>query len=90
MDFAVPVAQRFRIKESEKIQKYLNLNRELKKKKLWNVRVTVIPVAAGTLGRVSKVLERRLLELKIRGRIETIQTAALLRSASILRRVLET
>ena len=37
-----------------------------------------------------KVLVKRLEELKIRGRVETIQTTASLRVAGIFRRVLET
>ena len=49
-----------------------------------------IPIVIGALGMVPKGLERSLEELEIRGRIETIQTTALLRSARILRRVLET
>ena len=51
--------------------------------------VTVIPVVVGVLGTVPKDLERRIEELEIRGRIDTIQTTALLRSARILRRVLD-
>ena len=50
----------------------------------------VIPVLAGALGTVFKNSEKRREELKIRKRIETVQNPALLRSARILRRVLET
>ena len=88
MDFAVPADHRVKVKESEKIDKYLDLARELKK--IWNMRVKVVPIVIGALGTVPKGLERSLDELEIRGRIETIQTTALLRSARILRRVLET
>ena len=42
------------------------------------------------LGTIPKGLVERLEELVIRGRVETIQTTALLRSARIMRRVLET
>ena len=76
------------MKEYKKIDKYLDLTRELKK--LWNMRVKVIPIAVGALGTVPKSLEKRLEELKIGGRIETIQATALLQSAKIHRRVLET
>ena len=54
------------------------------------MRVTVIPVVYGALGTVSKVLERRLEELEIKRIMETIQTTVFLRSAKILRGVLET
>ena len=42
----------------------------------------VIPIVVGLLGMVSKSLVRGLEELEIKGRGETIQTTALLRSAS--------
>ena len=74
--------------ETEKIQKYLDLARELKK--LWNMKVKVVPIVIGALETIPKALEKNLGELEIRGRIETIQTTALLGSARILRRVLET
>ena len=86
MNFAVPANHLVKLKESEKIDKYLDLARELKK--LWNVKVTIIVI--GALGTVPKDLVLGLEDLEIRGRVETIQTTALLRSARILRRVLET
>ena len=42
MDFAVLVDYRVKLKESEKRDRYLDLARELKK--LWNMKVTVIPM----------------------------------------------
>ena len=48
--------------------------------------MTVIAIIVGTLETVSKGLEKRLMELKIRERIKIIQTAGLLRSTRILRR----
>ena len=59
-------------------------------KKLWNMKVTVIPVVIGALATFTKGLIQRLEDLEIRGRVETIQTTALLRSARILRGVLDT
>ena len=58
-------------------------------KKMRNLRMTMIPKVFGALGTVSKGLEKRLEELKIKGRILNLQTAALLTSTRILRRVLE-
>ena len=63
--------------ESYKIEKYLDLPR--KQRNLWNVKVTVIPIIVGALWKVPKDLEMRLGELKIRGRIVTIQTSNLRR-----------
>ena len=49
----------------------------------------VIPIIIGAVGTITKGLVERLEDLEIRRRVETIQTKALLRSARILRRVLE-
>ena len=50
----------------------------------------VIPTVVGALGTVIEGLVKILEDLEIGGRVETIQTTVLLRSARILRRVLET
>ena len=52
-------------------QKTMNLDRDLKFKKMWNRRVIVIPIKCCP--------PPTLKESEIRGRIKTIQTAALLR-----------
>ena len=67
----------------------MDLARELKKK-LWNMKVTAIPIVTSALGTVPKGLVKGQEDLEIRGKVETIQTTAILRSARILRRVLET
>ena len=89
VDFAVPADHRVKLTENEKKDKYLDLAKELKKK-LWNMKVTVILTVIGALGTVTKGLIKGLEDLEIRGRVETIQTTALLRSARILGKVLET
>ena len=88
MDFVVPADHRVKTKESEKIDKYLDLARELRE--VWNMRVTVMPIVISALGTVSKRLQKGLKKVEIGGQIEIIHTTALLRSASIPRRVLET
>ena len=88
VDFAVPADHRIKQKESEKKDKYLDLARELKK--LWNMQVKIIPIAIGVFGTVTKGLLKGLEDLEVGRRVETIQTTALLRAATILRRVLET
>ena len=89
---AFPVDHRVKLKENEKRDKYVDLTRELKQ--LRNMKVTVILAVIGALGTVTKGLVQRLVQgmedLEIRGRVETIQTTALLRTTRILRRVLET
>ena len=88
MDFTVPADHRIKLKENEKKDKYLDLARELKK--LWNMKVTIIPIVIGAFGTVTKGLLKGLENLEVERRAETIQTTALLRTARLLRRVLET
>ena len=65
MDFSIPVDQRLKIKEIEKIIKYLDLARELKK--LWNMKVAVIAFIFDALGK------KRLKELEVKDRTEPIE-----------------
>ena len=88
VDFAVLADHRIKLKECEKKDKYLDLARELKK--LWNMQVKIIPIVIGAFGTVTKGLLKGLEDLEIGGRVETIQTTTLLRTAKILRGVLET
>ena len=88
VEFAVPTDHRVKLKECEKRDKYLDFDRELKK--LWNMKVTIIPIVIGALGTVISGLVQRLGDLEKMGWVETVQTIALLRSVRILRRVLET
>ena len=61
-----------------------------KRKKLWNMKVTVLPMVTSALGTVSTSLVRGPEKLDIEVRAETIHTTAVLKSTRILRRVLET
>ena len=69
MDFAVPADCRVKVKEGEKRDKYLYLVRE--QKKLWNMKVTVMPMVVGVHGTVPKNREKILDKLEIRGRLLT-------------------
>ena len=88
VDFAVPADHRIKLKECKTKDKYLDLARELKK--LWNMKVTIVPIVIGTFGIITKGLLKGLEDLEVGGWVETIQLTALLRTARILRRVLET
>ena len=89
MDFSVPADHRIKLKECEKKKdKYVDLARELKK--LWNMKVTIVPIVISTFGTVSKGLLKGLEDLEVSARVETIQTTALLKTDRILRSVLET
>ena len=65
---------RINLKESEKKDKYLDLARELKK--LWNMKVTIVPIVIGALGKITKRLLKGLEDLEVGGRVETIQMTA--------------
>ena len=54
------------------------------------MKVTIVPIGIGALGTVTKGLLKSLEDLEVGERVETIETTALLRTARILRRVLET
>ena len=87
MEFAVPAHHKVKLKDTEKRNKYLELVGELKD--IWNMKVAVIPIVTGALGTIPNGLVQGLEDLKITGQVETIQTTVLLRSARILKRVLE-
>ena len=57
IDFAVPADHKINLKESEKKDKYLDLARELKK--LWNMKVTIVPIVVGALGTITKRIIKR-------------------------------
>ena len=88
VDFAVAAEHRIKLKECEKRDKYLDFARELKK--LWNMKVTIVPIVISAFVTVTKGLLKCLEDLEVVGRVETIQITALMRTVRIQRRVLET
>ena len=87
VDFAVLADHGVKLEESEKKDKYLDHAWEVKK--VWNKKLTIISIVIGALDTITKRLIQGLEDLEIRGLVKTIQITALLRSARILRRVLE-
>ena len=63
VDIAVLVDHRINLKECEKKDKYLDLARELKK--LWNMKVTIVPIVIGALGTITKGLLKDLEDLEV-------------------------
>ena len=49
------------------------------------MKVTIVPIVIGALGTITKGLFKGLEDLEVGGRVETIQTTALLRTARILK-----
>ena len=63
MDFAVQADYRIKLKECGKKDKYLDLARELKK--LWNMKVTIIPILIRAFETVTKGLLKGLEDLEV-------------------------
>ena len=89
VDIASPWDHRVYEKESEKVEKYQDLKREIRKFMGYIRRVVVVPVVVGALGAVSKRLDTWLDKLGITINTVFLQKTALLGTARILRKVLE-
>ena len=77
-----------RRKEVEKIEKYQELEREIKR--LWKQRkVQIVPVVVGALGSVTKRLRELVKKLEITLQTRFLLKTALLGTARILRKVLD-
>ena len=63
IDFAVSGDSRIEEKEKDQIEKYQDLGRELQK--IWNVKVKIIPLVAGSLGAIPKQFGNRLKQIGI-------------------------
>ena len=75
-------------KEKEKIERYQELKREIKR--MWNIRIIkVTPVVVGALGSKSKKLKNCTEELGVVLSTALLQKTALLGTARILRKVLD-
>ena len=86
VDFAVPFDSNAARKEIEKIEKYSKLAAELRR--MHGVRVEVVPIVVGTLGVVTKNLTGWLKRLGVDDVVGGLQTAAIIGTAAILRKVL--
>ena len=87
IDFAISCETRVDDKKVEKIEKYLDLVRELKK--VWNMKVMVVPLVTGALGTPAKELEKRLRTISIETKITELQKTFLIHTSKILRQVIE-
>ena len=88
IDIAVPADKRIGEKENEKVEKYQDLKREITR--MWNMKtVQVVPVVVGSMGSVTKNLDKWLGKLNVKISILLLQKTTLLGTARILSRVLE-
>ena len=88
IDFAMPGDCRIHEKDIEKIEKYHNLKRELKRV-LSLKKIEVVPVVVGALGCISKSFIGWMDTLGIKLNVGMVQKPALLGTARILRKVLD-
>ena len=87
IDIAVPGDGRVKEKEREKVEKYQELARELRK--LWRTSTTVVPIVVGALGAVAQLEENvGMLDIEKKD-VNRVQFSALLGSVRILRMVLD-
>ena len=82
IDFLVSGDSRFEEKKKEKIEKYLDLRRELKK--IWNVRLKIISLVVGSLGAIAKQFSKRLKETDITAEKWQVHLTVLLGTANKL------
>ena len=82
MNITVLATHMVKLRDSEKSVEHQDLASKLEK--LWNMKVMVIPIIISAHGTVTKLLVKELEDVEVKGRVETIQITALLRSAKIL------
>ena len=87
VDFSVPCDSNVAKKENEKIDKYKDLAAEFAR--MNGVKVEVVPLVVGALGVVSKDLVRWLKRIGIGDIVGELQTAAVIGTVAILRKVLD-
>ena len=88
VDFSVPFDANVFKKENEKTNKYGALAREVRE--MYHVSTRVVPIVVGAFGVVSKRLKRWLKDLGIENVLGSIQMAAIVGTAAILKKVLST
>ena len=88
IDMAIPGDITVGEQDKEKIERYQEIKREIKR--MWNNRsINVIPVVVGALGSTSKKLKKCIEELGVVISTVLLQKTALLGTARILRKVLD-
>ena len=86
VDFAVPMDHGVKTKEDDKVDTYMDLAAEVRRQFI--VKTVIVPIVVGALGTVPQRLEKYLEKLEIPDIIGSMQTAVLLSTSAILRRVL--
>ena len=87
IDFAVPGDSRIEEKEKDQIEKCQDLGSELRK--IWNIKVKIVPLIVGSLGAIPKQFGNRLKQIGITVGKTQVQKTVLFGTAVILKKVLE-
>ena len=87
IDVAIPEDSGVKEKEAEKVEKYQNLARELRRMR--EAKTKVVPIVLGALGTIPLQLNANLKDIGVDTSITLIQKSALPGSARILRKVLK-
>ena len=86
MDFAILMDHHVKEKEVEKIDKYMDLAAEIRRQ--FRVKAVIVPIVLGALGTVPAKLSKSLEKLEIEDVIGSLQTAVLISTTTVLRKVL--
>ena len=87
MDFAILMDHHVKEKEVEKIDKYMDLAAEIRRQ--LRVKAVIVPIVLGALGTVPAKLSKSLEKLEIEDVIGSLQTAVLISTTTVLRKVLD-
>ena len=86
IDMTVPSDRNIALKETEKKNKFKDL--ELEIERMWHMRTEVIPVVVGALGTIKKGMIENIKRVSERATVTETQKIFMLGSAQILRKVL--
>ena len=84
--FTIPMDHHVKEKEEEKIDKYMDLEAEVKTQ--FRVKAVIVPIVLGALGTIPAKLSESLEKLEIKDAIGSLQTIILISTTAILKRVL--
>ena len=87
MDFAILMDHHVKEKEVEKIDKYMDLAAEIRRQ--FRVKAVIVPIVLAALGTVPAKLSKSLEKLEIEDVIGSLQTAVLISTTTVLRKVLD-
>ena len=86
VDFAIPMDHHVKEKDEEKIDQYMDLTDEVRRQ--FRVKTVIVPIFLGALGTAPAKIPKSLEKFETDDVIGSLQTAVLISTTAILRRVL--